>query len=269
MGNCRLIYKGAFNHPDIIGLTAEQNLFYIGLIVFADDEGRMEANPIFLKSLVLPYQEISSKTIIEALNALAAKNLITLYEVEEKQYLYHPKWLDWQHLRQNRIKQSNCPNPPLGGQMSALGGQMADKCQAKLSKVKLSKVNLTKVNPAQPSADASPVKVLIDSFFQKLETRLGEKPASFNGGAAGRGFKALLKHYHENAILSRMDAWFNTEEPFIVKRGWRIEDFLSNFNRLTLGPLGGYNVGKNQLNAPIAGTDNEARRRQLENLERA
>ena len=169
MGNCRLIYKGAFNHPDIIGLTAEQNLFYIGLIVFADDEGRMEANPIFLKSLVLPYQEISSKTIIEALNALAAKNLITLYEVEEKQYLYHPKWLDWQHLRQNRIKQSNCPNPPLGGQMSALGGQMADKCQAKLSKVKLSKVKRDKGQ--KPSSTINYLKQIPKEDLEEFSNR--------------------------------------------------------------------------------------------------
>lgn len=81
------------------------------------------------------------------------------------------------------------------------------------------------------------IKVLIDLFYQELENRLGEKPAGFKGGAAGRGFKNLLKSYPEAEIRRRIKFWFESTDAFICKRSWRVEDFLFNFNALKNGPI--------------------------------
>ena len=89
---------------------------------------------------------------------------------------------------------------------------------------------------SSPSPD-SRVKHLVDRFFESLEKKLGERPAGFNGAAAGRGFKNLLKTFQPEQIEARFVPWFASDDKHISGRGWRIEDFFGYFNRLKEGPI--------------------------------
>lgn len=78
---------------------------------------------------------------------------------------------------------------------------------------------------------------LIAGFYSLLESKLGEKPAAFNGGAAGKGFQKLLKTHQEPEISGRFAPWFESDDAFLVRRAYRIEDFFSNFNVLKGGSI--------------------------------
>lgn len=83
----------------------------------------------------------------------------------------------------------------------------------------------------------SEVTLLINEFFEGQQAVLGEKPR-FNGGAAGRYFKKLLKDFSIHEIRKRMGFWFSSREKFIQTRSFRVEDFQSRFNALKDGPIG-------------------------------
>jgi len=87
-------------------------------------------------------------------------------------------------------------------------------------------------------------------FFQAgLNWRHAEK-ARMNYGAAGKLFKSLLKDYPKDEIKKRIEFWLQSTDPFVVKRGWRVEDFGTNFNNLKTGPM-----------VPKGGTDAKDQRR--------
>lgn len=102
--------------------------------------------------------------------------------------------------------------------------------------------------PAPSGAAPDPrIKPLQTAYWKQLKHKLGEAPARYNGGAAGRGFKNLLHgEYTLREILVRMKRWFKSTDPFLVKRSYCVEDFISNFNGLKDGPIhkqGGSNAG--------------------------
>lgn len=117
------------------------------------------------------------------------------------------------------------------------------------------KPNQEETTPPDKPDGASPVKILIDDFYKKLERKIQEKPVGFNGGLAGRGFKEILKKSSPEEIQIRMDCWFASDDQFIAKRGWKIQDFFQNYNNLKNGPMtGGKSANGNAgFAAPIPG----------------
>lgn len=78
---------------------------------------------------------------------------------------------------------------------------------------------------------------LIDIFFQMLEKKIGEPPGDFNGGAAAKGFKKLRKDFDDAEIAKRFAPWFASNQKFIVRRNWCVEEFFKHFNALKDGPI--------------------------------
>ena len=111
------------------------------------------------------------------------------------------------------------------------------------------------VEKAVKKEPESGLKPLIDAFFVGLKTKLGEVPSAFNGGAAGKGFKKLLRTYPHEEIHRRMGLWFASEDQFVAKRGWRVEDFFGYFNQLKDNPLrfGFQKPAESGLAAPVKG----------------
>lgn len=115
MARGRVIDKSIHSSADLGDLKIEVRYFYKGLIIHADDDGRLRANPKHLKALIFPFDEgLRTDTISEWLEILHASGLICLYAVGEKLYLYHPNWKNWQPLRSDRYKPSDCPDPKSG-----------------------------------------------------------------------------------------------------------------------------------------------------------
>lgn len=115
MASGRVLHKAIHSNPDLGELEIRIRYFYQALVIHADDDGRMRANPKHLKALVFPFDEgLRIDTISEWLEILHTSGLICLYVVGEKLYLYHPNWKNWQSIRSDRYKASDCPDHTLG-----------------------------------------------------------------------------------------------------------------------------------------------------------
>lgn len=247
MARGRVIDRRIHSHVKLGKLALGVRYLFQGLIIHSDDEGRMKADPLFLKAAIFPYDlDLTAEMVRSWRDQLAAGGFITLYAKEGDEYLQSPTWTKWQPLRNDRIRPSDLPSP------KDAGCHLVATCQPLVVNPRplpnLTQPNQTQPKEPQPKSEkrkSDPrIREVIDWFHRRLEQQLGEKPATFNGGAAAAGFSRLLKTYSVGAIAERFDPWFSSTDPFIVKRGHRVEDFLSNFNVLKSGPIqGGSNAG--------------------------
>ncbi len=109
MGN-RVIKESICYSDDIDQLTAFEETVFYRLIVNADDYGRIDARPVFLKSkLFVTKQGITEKNVSDAVSRLASIGLVRFYEVDRKPFLLFPKWSLHQRVRDSKEKY---PAPP-------------------------------------------------------------------------------------------------------------------------------------------------------------
>lgn len=88
----------------------EEVLFY-RLIVNCDDYGRFDGRTAIIKNRLFPLKEnLTVKTVSEAIHKLASRGLVALYVFEGKPYLYLPSWNCHQNVR---AKRSKYPEPPV------------------------------------------------------------------------------------------------------------------------------------------------------------
>ena len=87
-----------------------QRLFFAGLFSNADDQGRLKAHPVLLRSMVFPYDDIPINEIEGALALFAESGSIVVYEVDNTDHLQLANWWKWQH--QNFAWPSKLPPPP-------------------------------------------------------------------------------------------------------------------------------------------------------------
>lgn len=84
-------------------------LLQIGIINHADDQGRMKANPVYLRAQIFPYDDIAPKQIQEWLNIMANNDTIILYEVDGRTYLQLTNW--WRYQALQYAQPSQFPRP--------------------------------------------------------------------------------------------------------------------------------------------------------------
>ena len=87
-------------HRKVGPLTHVEYRLWVGMILEADDSGRLVTDPGQLVATVFPYQKRMTHRIVEAaLMKLASVGLIVLYEIAGIRYAFFPSWHDWQHPR--------------------------------------------------------------------------------------------------------------------------------------------------------------------------
>lgn len=106
----RIIKESICTSENIDQLTAFQETAFVRLIVNCDDFGRFFGNPKILASRLFPLKDITADEMKAALNALVAADLVTVYEVDGKQFVQLKTWEDHQ---QKRATKSKFPNPPV------------------------------------------------------------------------------------------------------------------------------------------------------------
>jgi len=125
MARGRIIDREFFSHEQLGELSLKCRYFYLGLIVFADDEGRLKGSPKYLKAKIFPYDEVSENDIKKMVDQLVDQRLLVGYQVETNVYFQHPKWEKWQPIRKDRFKPSDCPSSvdgiPVVNQMATVG----------------------------------------------------------------------------------------------------------------------------------------------------
>lgn len=93
--------------------STSARLLFVGLITQADDDGRLPGNPRWIASKVYPYDEdISSAAIETWLDELDRVDVIRLYEVAGKTYIWLPSWDSHQTIDKRYYRPSRLPEPP-------------------------------------------------------------------------------------------------------------------------------------------------------------
>ena len=114
MARIRYLKPDFFKDEDIKELSFEARLFYQGLWVQADREGRGEDRPERLKIEIMPYDEVNAEEIMRLL-AHHKKNgkrpFIVRYEIDGEKYY---QIINWQkHQRPHKTeRESDIPPPP-------------------------------------------------------------------------------------------------------------------------------------------------------------
>ncbi len=92
-------------------LSYQERLFVVGMINHADDEGRLLADPAFLRSKIFPYDDVSLESLQTMLTNITTQNPnILLYSVNGDSYLAFLKWKRYQ--KPEYPKPSIYPSPP-------------------------------------------------------------------------------------------------------------------------------------------------------------
>ena len=110
MPRIRSIKPEFFSDPDLGRLPLEGRYLYIGMWPFADDEGRIPADPRLLKSQVFPYDDKVTVTKVRKLvGELAATGKVYPYTVAGVDYLLLTRFK--KHQRIDRAQSAKYPGP--------------------------------------------------------------------------------------------------------------------------------------------------------------
>lgn len=101
----RIIKESVCDSERIASLSDFEFRLWVGLITQADDAGRGDARPAYIKGHVFPFRDrTTAKDIDAALHALAAKGCVTLYTVGGRPYFLFPSWAKHQRIRDCKPK---------------------------------------------------------------------------------------------------------------------------------------------------------------------
>ena len=98
MARRRMIDPNIWMSEDVSKLNIFERLLLIGMFSNADDEGRGRANLPLLRSMIFPYDDISTSEIGEALDNICQYIGLILYEVDGNKYYRFERWKKWQRV---------------------------------------------------------------------------------------------------------------------------------------------------------------------------
>lgn len=101
MARKRMIDPGIWASEDFGSLSTLAKLVFIGLFSNADDEGYGRAKPIYVKSILFPYDEdIRVADVDKTLKEIASKMSVTFFNGENgNRYYKLDNWLKWQVIQ--------------------------------------------------------------------------------------------------------------------------------------------------------------------------
>lgn len=99
MARKRMIDPSIWQSEDFGKLSNLAKVVFIGLFSLADDEGRGRANPMYLKSILFPYNEKMRSTDVEvALSEISRNMSILFYSYNESNYYSLLSWNTFQKI---------------------------------------------------------------------------------------------------------------------------------------------------------------------------
>ena len=109
----RFIWPELWEDPDIGRLSRDERLLFIGLFSLADDEGRILADPLYLRGAIFKYDVDLSVEAVRAMRDRIARTLprsVRLYRADGREYIALLRWRRWQ--RPKYAQPSRIPPPP-------------------------------------------------------------------------------------------------------------------------------------------------------------
>jgi hypothetical protein len=111
MARQRFIHPEIWKDPVFGRLQPLEQMLFIGLFSLADDEGRINADPAYLRSELFAYKDYTAKKVKTLRDGLAGKvKGIRLYHVDGVDYIALLKWSEYQ--KPKYPKPSKLPEPP-------------------------------------------------------------------------------------------------------------------------------------------------------------
>lgn len=110
MARQRMIHPELWGSSSVGRLSVHARLLWIGIFSNADDDGRMQAEPGYLRSLVFPFDRVSEKKVADCLEEIEAEEMIRRYAVGRSHYLVVTKFRHWQKPKYPTV--SKLPTPP-------------------------------------------------------------------------------------------------------------------------------------------------------------
>jgi hypothetical protein len=137
MARKRMIYAELFEDEHFGKLSDKAKLLFIACIANADDDGRLNAHEANLRAYAFRYEEISLVKIKSLLSELTnTMSNFKYYIVRSCNYIEFSKWNEYQHIREDRYKQSTIPKwQPSGNQVATNG--MLNVSEVKVKEVKV------------------------------------------------------------------------------------------------------------------------------------
>lgn len=110
MARRRMIDPNIWQSEDFAYLSILARLIFIGLFSNADDEGKGRAKPVYVKSVIFPYDEdVRVADIEKALSEISSKMSVTLYSHNGNAYYKMNNWKIWQRV--DKPQKSKIPEP--------------------------------------------------------------------------------------------------------------------------------------------------------------
>jgi len=169
-GPKRMVHRTIWASGQVAKLSRDARLLFIGLITLGDDDGRLKGSPSLIRSQIFPYDDdVKVADVDRWLKEIVAQKLVVGYCIEDECFFYHPKWDDYQHIREDRRRESAIPAPTFEFSATTTsrqpnGNQVGAKTPLKLSKDNLSKENINK-------------DVAFVAFWEAYPKKVGKKAA--------------------------------------------------------------------------------------------
>jgi len=105
-----MIHPDIWESEDFSKLSSLAKLVFIGMFSLADDEGKGRAKPVYLKSIIFPYDDGMRIIDIEkALSEIGHNMSVTFYAHDGNAYYMMDNWSKWQRV--DKPQPSKIPNP--------------------------------------------------------------------------------------------------------------------------------------------------------------
>lgn len=110
MARIRSIKPSFWADEKVADLSRDARLLMIGLISFADDEGRFLASTAAIAGFAFPHDDLPAARVRKWLGELEAVGIVLLYCVNGHQYGAFPNWT--KHQKISHPNPSLMPPPP-------------------------------------------------------------------------------------------------------------------------------------------------------------
>lgn len=208
-----MIHATIWSSGQVARLSRDARLLFVGLIVLGDDDGRLKADPRLIRSQIFPYDDdVKVADVSKWMKEITDQKLVIEYEVEGERYMFHPKWENYQMLREDRRRESNIPAPLFEFSSPTTNGQPNDNQASTKSPRKISKDKVSKEKGIDTSVESDKA---FATFWDKYPKKVGKKAAwkAWQKIKWTPELNAKITQGLENAILS--DQWSKDQGRYI------------------------------------------------------
>lgn len=107
----RMIDPGFWEDPTMGTLSIPARLLFIGMISHADDEGRLEVEPRYLRRAVFGFDDVTVADVVELLDEIRRLcRSVQFYQVDGRSFAAFRNWHRYQYIQ--KAQASRLPPPP-------------------------------------------------------------------------------------------------------------------------------------------------------------